>query len=80
MFADIDECQQDTSPCSGSNVRCINRPGSYICQCSDGYAMDQLRKRCEGMFMFQVATYQIKLNLYKVMSRREQNTTIWHVR
>ena len=33
---DIDECSQDSNKC-GSNGDCINTPGSYDCECRNGY-------------------------------------------
>lgn len=33
---DIDECLEKTANC-GKNTRCINRPGSYRCECNSGY-------------------------------------------
>ena len=36
-ISDIDECL--TSPC-GKNTVCINQPGTYICQCAQGFRGD----------------------------------------
>lgn len=42
--ADRDECEQP-SACPGQ--RCINTPGSYRCECKEGFAMGP-RGQCEG--------------------------------
>lgn len=44
MLADRDECEQP-SICRGQ--RCINTPGSYHCQCKEGFTMGP-RGQCEG--------------------------------
>ena len=35
---DLDECQMIAKPC-GSNEVCRNTPGSYTCECGDGYVL-----------------------------------------
>lgn len=34
---DVNECSQVATPCTGSNVRCVNTAGSFFCQCLAGY-------------------------------------------
>ena len=37
FISDVDECL--TFPC-GVNKVCINQPGTYVCQCAQGYSGD----------------------------------------
>ena len=37
VFADIDECSSDPSPCD-ENADCTNSDGSYSCTCKQGFA------------------------------------------
>ncbi|XP_046554022.1 protein disulfide isomerase Creld2-like isoform X1 [Haliotis rubra] len=34
---DVDECAADSSLCTGIMERCVNEPGTYSCQCKEGY-------------------------------------------
>lgn len=34
---DIDECSSGVSQCQSLGTQCVNLPGSYMCQCLDGY-------------------------------------------
>jgi len=45
--ADINECS-DASRCSDPNKKCVNLPGTFKCQCKDGYKQLQ-NGNCEGM-------------------------------
>ena len=36
IISDIDECSKDSHTCH-SNATCNNNPGSYDCQCRNGY-------------------------------------------
>jgi hypothetical protein len=44
LFSDIDECIT-VSPCN-VNATCTNIPGSFVCQCIDGFSGDGIR--CDG--------------------------------
>ena len=43
FLTDIDECK--TNPCE---MGCTNLPGSYKCNCRDGFVFDQKVKKCVG--------------------------------
>ena len=49
--SDIDECANETTnDCSESNNQeCINLPGSYVCQCKEGFR-ENSDDICEGNF------------------------------
>ena len=42
---DIDECELDTDGC---HQQCINTPGSFMCNCSDGYLLNEDGFTCDG--------------------------------
>ena len=37
VFLDNDECSTSTSPCTGANTHCVNVPGTFECECNNGY-------------------------------------------
>ena len=39
VFTDIDECVEDPALCGGvdGDTLCINEPGTYRCDCPQGY-------------------------------------------
>lgn len=43
--ADINECDQNNGKCSQI---CVNEVGSYICECRNGYQLDQTGLNCDG--------------------------------
>ena len=45
LLIDIDECATGGHNCT-QNQRCVNRPGSFICECVSGYRL--LNGICEG--------------------------------
>ena len=49
VVADINECS-DRSQCSDPSKKCVNLPGTFRCECKDGYKQLQNRN-CEGMCM-----------------------------
>ncbi|VDI73639.1 Hypothetical predicted protein, partial [Mytilus galloprovincialis] len=45
--ADINECSGGVNPCDTSlNQRCVNTPGSFVCQCVAGYQNDTVTGTC----------------------------------
>ena len=48
--SDIDECDSDPGPCTLDHQECENLPGSYACNCIDGF--EKLGTGlCSGMFI-----------------------------
>jgi len=51
LFLDIDECAAQANPCDAvANSECKNTPGSYNCQCKDGFVKNGAN--CEGATQF----------------------------
>ena len=50
LLLDINECMEDPRPCD-ENALCDNSPGTYRCQCLDGYrdATDVPGKECDDI-------------------------------
>ena len=46
FFTDIDECDKDPSVCH-KNADCTNEPGTYSCECKDGFVGDGVDE-CDG--------------------------------
>ena len=46
---DVDECVEGSHECTGSLMHCVNRPGTYICQCRQGFQMNHAARVCEGI-------------------------------
>ena len=34
---DVDECKHGDNKCDLKAAHCVNKPGSYSCQCKEGY-------------------------------------------
>ena len=47
VLTDINECATANGGC---DQICINKPGSFECQCKPGYALGLDGKTCTGMF------------------------------
>lgn len=47
LFADNNECNAQNSAC-GSRASCVNTPGSFNCECSKGFSLDNTGVECEG--------------------------------
>ena len=45
MFIDIDECGLDNGGC---DQNCTNTLGSFFCNCSEGYLLDENGFTCDG--------------------------------
>ena len=48
LFEDIIECDV-AYPCAPDNSTCEDNPGSYTCECKDGYEGDPY-VQCQGRF------------------------------
>ena len=46
LYLDINECDVDKGGC---NQICVNKAGSYECNCHSGYIMGSDRKTCSGI-------------------------------
>ena len=44
-FSDIDECAVGNGGCDHT---CVNKPGSFECQCKERYALADDNKTCTG--------------------------------
>ena len=48
LTLDFDECQSNqTNSCS---QLCINAPGSYSCDCQNGYSLNDDKESCDGTY------------------------------
>ena len=45
MIVDINECLLDTNGCDQG---CINTPGSFLCNCFEGYVLNEDGYACDG--------------------------------
>ena len=45
FIQDIDECATDNGGC---DQICVNKPGSFECQCKEGYTLAEDGKTCNG--------------------------------
>jgi Calcium-binding EGF domain len=57
IFQDVDECLLGISNCT-SNQTCTNTPGSYICNCSSGFSLQD--DKCLGKHMFTSSVHVVK--------------------
>ena len=46
ILLDVDECTTGVHNCTQNNQQCVNRLGSFICECVSGYEL--LNGTCEG--------------------------------
>ena len=56
LFIDIDECENGQDNCSVHAV-CHNTPGSYECDCKDGFIGDGIV--CISMYMHEYEMYEL---------------------
>ena len=59
---DVNECEKNPALCR--NGRCINNDGSYRCQCTAGYVIDDTGRHCKGN-MLRDAIQILLLRFYK---------------
>ena len=65
-FSDINECTDGSSGCS---QKCINIPGSFICDCHKGYQLSIDQKTCEGKKVWCSQVYIELFAMYKIRRR-----------
>ena len=51
IILDVNECQ-DSSPCH-KDAECINNPGSFTCECKEGFEGDGV-KNCKGITLVDI--------------------------
>ena len=56
IWADIDECIENTDACDKSTTTCRNSVGSYSCTCRPGYERYN-RYQCNGKLLFYLFIY-----------------------
>ena len=44
---DVNECNEPRQQCVG-NAQCVNTPGSFVCECPDGYKLASNKRVCRG--------------------------------
>ena len=44
--ADIDECAEGTHTCTGSSQVCVNKPGTFACDCNARHYFDVIKGTC----------------------------------
>lgn len=45
---------------------CVNTPGSYVCQCYEGYELDANGKNCVGEYEFSNSHLSLDTNQWKI--------------
>jgi len=63
FFSDIDECQSNQLNSCGQD--CVNIPGSFICDCYQGYELNADRRTCDGKMFVINRVYLIHDQLYQ---------------
>ena len=69
MFIDIAECSEDPNPCASQvRTRCKEIPGSFACECHDGFAYNATADECNGkspllFFLSKVVSFR---NIFKI--------------
>ena len=58
LFTDIDECQKDKQLC-GEYGHCVNKKGSYQCDCAEGFKFNDDSQKCEGKNVLFLPLFQL---------------------
>ena len=51
IHVDVDECTEDSTVDCGPHADCYNSPGSYRCDCYEGYEKNNNTGECEGKLL-----------------------------
>ena len=54
--SDINECLVNNGGC---NYTCVNKPGTYECDCSIGFNFDDVLKTCTGKYYYTLLHYYL---------------------
>lgn len=52
IVSDLDECQIYSGQICSINAQCENTPGSYRCECKEGFLSSNEGRTCEGSLPF----------------------------
>ena len=73
FFPDINECSASVNPCQNGG-QCVNAPGSYDCDCSQGYS--GLNCQTGRIKILTPVQSQLILSLFKVELSEKHHTRI----
>ncbi len=68
FLLDINECSINNGGCHQS---CINKVGSYQCNCTDGYLLATNGHNCNGMFFYLMKLVVDRLVIFISLCRTE---------
>ena len=66
---DVDECQNDNGGCEHT---CINTPGSYLCECDNGYSLAEDGHMCSGIIY-----KSFNLELFLILHLKQMLMNVW---
>ena len=58
----MDECRDGSHDCHGRHMQCLNRRGTYVCKCDEGYEKDQSGRLCVGKLL--QCTQNVHMNMH----------------
>lgn len=69
LLSDNDECREDPQRC-GPNAICNNQPGTFRCECEEGYQFGSDQRTCiSKWFLCAVKCYYISGKPHLVLGR-----------